>query len=216
MRFEAAAEPWQLELRVVSAEKPSIAKRDQPASDGSGPLFQRDYWAVIRGCSISPVQLVQFVREKFCELAPKELVRFTRESDADPMLQKDEVMGVRIRMGPDVSVRVAHLDENSLTLSTERGHPEAGRITFGSYRNDRGDVIFHIRSRARSRSRLHYAGFLVTGDPMQTSTWVDFIDRLAHTIGDGVIGNINAEKSTVEDDEEDAGCDNPTFIAKGD
>ena len=120
-------------------------------------------------------------------------------------------------MAGDCRVRVIHRDRNSLTLGTLEGHPEAGRITFGAYRNDRGDVIFHIRSRARASSDLRYAGFVALGEPMQTTTWTDFIDRLAHIAGDGVIGAIHADTSEVTDDEAEdpAAICAPTFAARG-
>ena len=50
-------------------------------------------------------------------------------------------------------VRVVDTNSLSLTLATDDGHPEAGRITFGVYPNDEGDIVFHIRSRARSGSK---------------------------------------------------------------
>ena len=50
---------------------------------------------------------------------------------------------------------------------------------------------------------------------MQTNTWTDFIDRLAHIVGDGVIGAIQAETQKIR--EEDISLINgPTFIATGD
>jgi hypothetical protein len=187
---------------------------DQPASRGAGPLLQRDYWAVISNCGTAPKDLMRLVRKEFGRLAPESLVEFTRSANAKELLQEDEVLEVKIRMGPTVRVRVADVCENSFTIVTQDGHPEAGRITFGFYRNDRGDVIFHIRSRARSKSRLHYAGFLVAGDPMQTNTWVDLIDRLSHTVGDGVVGSINAHKCEVREEHDDAIGEHPTFIAR--
>ncbi|HUE95701.1 MAG TPA: hypothetical protein VMN39_03530, partial [Longimicrobiaceae bacterium] len=77
-------------------------------------------------------------------------------------------------------------------------------------------VIFHIRSRARSSSGANYLGLLTAGDPMQTNTWTDFIDRLAHTVGDGILGKIHAETKEIEDEPEDpATVCSPTFQAVG-
>jgi hypothetical protein len=79
-------------------------------------------------------------------------------------------------------------------------------------------VIFHIRSLARSSSPAKYAGFVAAGEPMQTNTWTDFIDRLAHSVGDGVAGVIHAEKVEIDEDgaseRPDQAC-SPTFLAVG-
>jgi hypothetical protein len=184
------------------------------AQEGHGPLLQRDYWGVIRDCQLAPRELASLVANDFCSFAPEELVRF--EKDATGALAIGDELEVRIRMAGSCRVRVLHRDANSLTLGTLEGHPEAGRITFGAYRNDAGDVIFHIRSRARSSSPVNYAAFVAAGEPMQTNTWTDFIDRLAHTAGDGIIGVIHAETAEIEDepDSPDAVC-SPTFQAAG-
>lgn len=187
----------------------------QPAADGSGYLIQRDYWAVLRECSLTPHDVIRILRKRFCELPPEQFVRFTRNTDAGELLDLEEVLTVAIRGAGEVGVRVIHTDDNSITLGTLKGHPEAGRITFGAYRTEQGDVIFHIRSRARSKSPFYLAGFLTAGDAIQTNTWTDLIDRFAHTVGEGVIGKIQALERTVDETDEDGAMNSPTFLARG-
>ncbi len=185
------------------------------AKDGSGPLLQRDYWAVIEESTLSPQQLADLLARDFCSFAPEELVRFER--DETEGLRVGEEIDVNIRMAGSCRVRVLHRDSNSITLGTLEGHPEAGRITFGAYRNRSDDVVFHIRSRARASSARIYAGYLAAGEPMQTNTWTDFIDRLAHTVGGGVKGVIHVETEEIDDDVEGPGAEcTPTFAAVGD
>lgn len=181
------------------------------AERGRGPLLQRDYWGVIDGCAISPAEVMRIVARWFPRFAPPELVVFTAPSR--PLRVGDEI-GVRIRGVPRTAVRVIHQDAQSLTLATLRGHPEAGRITFGAYRNRRGDVIFHIRSRARSGSRFQRAGFLALGEGMQTRTWADFVDRVAVTVGRGVVGHIWSESCRVADEDRESAGHTPTFVAR--
>jgi hypothetical protein len=130
-------------------------------------------------------------------------------------LDVGEELEVRIAGAGAARVRVLHRDRQSLTLGTVEGHPEAGRITFGAYRNRRGDVIFHIRSRARSSSPGNYLGFLGIGEAMQTSTWVDFVNRVAVATGRGVLGVIHAETREIAD-EDDRDVGSPTYEARGD
>ena len=191
----------------------------QPATAGIGPLLQRDYWAVIERCRFRPSEVIALVADRFAEFPPVDTVRFRRNGRDETRLDVGDEFDIRIRMAGACAVRVMHRDACSFTLGTLEGHPEAGRITFGAYRNEREDVIFHIRSRARSRSLSHYLGFLTGGDPMQTTTWTDFVNSVALTCGDGVIGFIYADTRRFSPDELDAGdetMDRPTFVAQAD
>jgi hypothetical protein len=194
---------------------PLLEKPLCPASEGAGPLLQRDYWAVLGACRLTAPEVAAFVRERFVEFPPEELVVFTRPGGDEGPLQVGDVLAVDIRRVCDTAVRVVHADDHSVTLGTVEGHPEAGRITFGAYPNARGDVVFHIRSRARAGSRKHFLGWRTAGEPMQTNTWTDFIDRLAHAVGEGVVGAIHAETREVDDEEADRAMDAPTFSARG-
>lgn len=185
---------------------------------GAGPLYQRDYWAVIRGCRESPSRVADLVARRFPHFAPPELVRFRRlDGDGDRALEVGDEMDVDIRGAGRFGVRIVHRDAASLTLATLRGHPEAGRITFGAYRNARGDVIFHIRSRARSSTERMYLGYRVLGEAMQTNVWADFINRVAARVGEGVVGYIHAERRRLRELPPDADAiAAPTFIARAD
>jgi hypothetical protein len=186
-----------------------------PASDGYGPLLQRDYWAVLAGCRLAPPEIGALLAARFADFPPPELVRFRPAHDAERPLECGDVVDVDIRLAGSCQVQVVHRNDNSLTFATLAGHPEAGRITFGAYRNPVGDVVFHIRSRARSRSGTCFVGFFTAGEPMQTTTWTDFINRLAVAVGQGIVGVIRAETRKVEEaDDEDAPL--PTFAAAGD
>ena len=185
---------------------------------GAGPLLQRDYWAVIKDCHYSPSELMEWVALRFPEFAPAELCVFDRANppaEARP-LELDDELTVKIQGAGTFGVRVIHKDAQSFTLATLPGHPEAGRITFGAYRNEHGDVIFHIRSRARSGSTFHYVGFIAGGEAMQTNTWTEFVLRAAVSAGEGVVGVIHADTEKLDGEPEGGDPEHgPTFIAKG-
>ena len=128
----------------------------------------------------------------------------------------DDVLDVHIKGAGHFGVRVLHADAQSLTLGTLLGHPEAGRITFGAYRNERGDVIFHIRSRARAGTRLRYLGFVSAGEAMQTRCWTDYVNRVAVAYGEGVLGWIHAQTRVCDDEPEEEATGAPTYQALGD
>ncbi|WP_239576745.1 DUF1990 family protein [Archangium primigenium] len=189
----------------------------QCATDGAGPLLQRDYWALIERSRYTPEEVMEFVSARFPEFPPEALVVFERLGGGDGPLEVGEELKVDIRGAGECRVRIIHRDAQSFTIATLPGHPEAGRITFGAYRNDEGDVIFHIRSRARSGSGIIYLGFYSGGEAMQTNTWTDFVNNVALTCGEGVIGFIHAETTVMEKAHEDADdIQGPTYLARGD
>lgn len=191
-------------------ENPDVAG----AEEGTGPLLQRDYWAVVAGSKVRASAMGEVLAERFAEFAPEPLVSFARADGAGGPLQVGDTLDVRIRLAGAFGVRVLHRDANSLTLGTIRGHPEAGRITFGAYPNDDGDLVFHIRSRARASTTLRFAQYLAAGEGMQTATWADFIATVAATVGDGVRGDIVAQTQEIGDGRDEDG-DGPTFLAEG-
>src|SRR5688572_29942568 len=105
------------------------------AEAGCGPLLQRDYWAVIAGARLAPPEIAALLATRFADFAPAELVRFRRCEDSDAPLCPGDLLDVDILLAGSCQVQVLRRDDNSLTLGTLAGHPEAGRITFGAYRN---------------------------------------------------------------------------------
>lgn len=185
------------------------------ASRGRGPLLQRDYWAVIEQPTLGPSDIGAFLARRFCELAPPRWVHFWgAEGSHSEELEVGDEIRVHIELAGTFAVRVLHRNANSITLCTMEKHPEAGKITFGAYRNARGDMVFHIRSRARASSYLRYAGFFVAGEPMQLSAWTDYVDRVASAVGAGVRGAVHEETRHVSDEPQDEE-DTPTYWAVG-
>ena len=161
---------------------------------------------------MSAVELMASVKQHFCELPPAALVGF----DAPDGVSRGARLDIVIVPAQHCAVRVIHESPQSLTLGTLDGHPEAGRITFGAYRNPAGDVIFHIRSRARSTTAMKRIGFLASGEAMQTNTWTDFIRNVAALAGASIAGAIHADTAAAEEaPEDDEPLRAPTFLAVG-
>ena len=186
----------------------------RPAREGVGPLLERDYWAVVEDAALRPRQVMAEVRAHFESFAPGELAEFSRAEAGRPLQPGDELC-IRIAGAGECRVRVVHCDACSLTFATLAGHPEAGRITFGAYRNRERELVFHIRSRARSDSLLRLLGFMVAGEAMQTNTWAAFVNRVAALSGGRVRGFVRAEMNVIAD-ADDGPEDGPTFLARGD
>jgi hypothetical protein len=189
------------------------AEKVVSAREGAGPLLERDYYARLRGSDLSPSQVMELVRRNFASLAPDGLAAF--HGGKEDGIDVGDELDIRIFGAGDCRVRAVHMDAQSITLGTLEGHPEAGRITFGCYRDDEGELLFHIRSRARSESLLRLFGFVVVGEAMQTNTWTDFISR-AGALAGGSVPAVHAAMRTLDDESEEDVIDRPTFLARGD
>ncbi len=182
------------------------------ATQGVGPLLERDYSGVITGSECTPEQIGAMLCEHFEAFAPAETAVFERGSGGDGKLQIGDELDIRIALQGGCRVRVVHQDERSLTLRTLEGHPEAGRITFGADCDDAGRLTFRIRSRTRASGYLSYLGYLVLGKQMQSRCWIRFIDRMAARCGGEIEGSIRVRTRKVEEEESDRkGHDEPTF-----
>ncbi len=196
---------------MVAEAAPTADPEIQYASEGTGPLLQRDYVAALRGVGASPEDVIRAIRTRFCEFAPPETARFQlcRQSN-DPLDVGDE-MDIRITLLSPCKVRVVHVDPCSMTLRTLAGHPEAGRITFASYRED-GRLFVRIRSRTRQAGILKYLGFLLMGKQLQARCWIRFLWKLAETLGGTLDGPVRVATKTTRDRPPDWGeGDVPTF-----
>jgi hypothetical protein len=184
------------------------------ANEGTGPLLERDYTAVVEGTGVTPEALVKAVRERFERFAPTETACF-RRSDREPgPLDVGDEMDIKIALLGDCRVRVVHVDEHGVTLRTLKGHPEAGRITFAGFRDEKGRPVFRIRSRTRASGVTSYLGYMLLGKQMQSRCWIRFIDRVVADSGGRIAGGrIQVRTRKVGEEAADCrgACDAPTF-----
>ena len=183
------------------------------ASEGTGPLLERDYRVVVEGTGLTPETLVKALRERFEKFAPTETACFRRAGKEPGPLDVGDELDIKIALLGDCRVRVAHVDTLGITLRTLKGHPEAGRITFGALRDEKGRTVFRILSRTRASGLTSYLGYLVLGKQMQSRCWIRFIDRIVADSGGRVAGGrvqVRTRKVT-EDATDCTGCDSPTF-----
>jgi hypothetical protein len=194
-------------------ETRSMAGEATCATDGRGPLLERDYLAVIGGASCEPEDAARLIRGQFEQFAPPETARFER-TDGHACLEVGDELAIRVALRGECRVRVIHCDARGLTLRTLRGHPEAGRITFGADRDGDGRLTVRIRSRTRASCWSNYLGFLLLGKQLQSRCWIRFLDRVAETCGGRVHGRVRVNTRRVEPEPGDGpDRDEPTFRA---
>lgn len=175
------------------------------ASDGVGPLTQRDYVAVVEGTACTPDQAREHLLSRFAEFSPDELAKFTRPDGDERPLQEQDELCVRILSQGLNPVVVTHLDEHSLTMRTREPHPEAGRISFGAAQDPEGRLVLHIRSRARINGPFRWLGYELAGKHMQTRVWVTFLQRWAEACGGAIRGEVVLSTDQVEESPADQG-----------
>lgn len=199
---------------------PTVVRQAQPdpsdivfASQGYGPLLEREYLAVIEGSTLAPEQIAERVRSHFVSFAPAETARFCCQSRGEgESLRVGDVLDIELSLVGTCSVRVVHLDDLSMTLRTKQGHPEAGRITFSAGKDPHGLTNFRIRSRTRANGLMNFAGFLLLGKQMQARCWINFIGNVAEAVGGRVLDAVKVRTRVVEERPADrpGGPDEPT------
>jgi hypothetical protein len=205
---------WKLRETKPRVRRRARAKEPdtQLATEGSGPLLQRDYVAAIEGGACTPEQIRDMMLRDFARFSPEELAKFEYRDTTQEPLGVDDTMGIDIKGAGYCEVRITHVDDHSLTMRTLEGHPEAGRITMGAYRDAKGDLIFRIRSRARASGVLQQIGYELFGKGLQTRIWVTFCERIAEACGGMIRGEVAVNTEEVEEEAPDLGySDAPTF-----
>jgi hypothetical protein len=184
----------------------------QSATEGVGALLQRDFRMALEDSQCKPEDVMDLIRRAFPRFSPDLLAKFTRPDGSNHPLNVGDTMHVRITGGGHAGVQVTHLDERSMTLHTQEGHMEAGRITFGAYHDKEGRLVCHIRSRSRIRDYPRLAEYWLGGKAAQTSVWVTFLERLGEACGGRQTGDVQVTTEEVADTPADAGdADTPTF-----
>jgi len=206
-------------MASVQAEAKKEVREIICAVHGCGPLLERDYCAAIEGANCTPEQVGTMLRNRFAEFAPPETAVFRRDGGegggAKAPLDVGDELEIRIALLGHCRVRIVHADARSLTMRTLKGHPEAGRITFGAGRDAEGRLTFRILSRTRASGLTNYLGFLIMGKQLQARCWIRFIDRVAEACGGRIVGRIRVRTHRTDEDPADRGeRDTPTFACE--
>ncbi|MGV3720305.1 MAG: DUF1990 family protein [Actinomycetota bacterium] len=191
--------------RKRSTAPPQTGEPVQVATEGSGPLWQRDYTGVILDTPYAPEEVLKLLLRDFPRFSPDVGAKFHRLGDPKKPLEVDEEMTIDLRGYGKCVVRVVKIDDRSITLRTLEGHLEAGRISFGAFHDDRSRLVFRIRSRARIGGPLRYLGYRLIGMPIQTAIWVEFVKRVAAAVGGRLEGEVKVESRKVQELPSDRG-----------
>jgi hypothetical protein len=136
---------------------------------GFGQLWQKTYQIGLRGASVSPADVITVWKTRFPDFQPPENRFFPSVAGVKPgevVLINAMTPGGMVSTG----VRVMFSDDESFTLMTPQGHPEAGWITFSAFERD-GVTVAQVQSLARANDPMYEVAFHVIGAKIQERIW---------------------------------------------
>lgn len=159
----------------------------QRESSGVGELTHRRYMIDVPRAEYSRQSLNQAIQQRVHELAPAKLADFEKTAGNGAFMSVGDEYDVTM-LGPwNGRVRVAEVTDDSFTLITLEGHPEAGHITFSVQERSLQPETFTIviESWARARDNTVHVAYntLAVGRQVQAEVWVTFLQRVAALTG---------------------------------
>lgn len=159
----------------------------QGEESGVGSLTHRRYSIKVPRAAFSRQTLMLEMQRRVHELAPSAFARFEKTSGDPSYMSVGDEYDVTM-LGPwNGRVRVADVSDDSFTLVTLEGHPEAGHITFSvqelSLHPESFNVIIESWARARDQTVQVAYDTMTVGRHVQAEVWVTFLQRVAELTG---------------------------------
>jgi hypothetical protein len=162
---------------------------------GFGPLWQKTYRVRLAGAQATPVEVVQVWKERFQSLQPPQNRFYAPRAGVEPgqvVLLNATMRGIPV----DSGVMVIYSDEESFTLMTPEGCPEAGWIMCSAFEEDSATVA-QVQTQGRSNDPVYEFGFRFMGGALeQEKIWTHVLTSLAAHFG--VNGQVLMSKSCLD------------------
>jgi hypothetical protein len=157
---------------------------------GFGALWQKTYRVRMHGSDVTPAQVVEVWKANFQKFQPKQNRFFPTRAGFKPG-QIVLINATMTGMPVDAGVMVLYADEESFTVMTPEGFPEAGFNSFSAYAED-GCTVAQVQSIARANDPIYELGFRIVGSRVQERIWAHVLTSLAAHFG--VKGQVEMEK----------------------
>jgi len=185
---EAAYDPWAApvsRLQVKTMPKGAVnlnvkGRKVAGPMQGFGQLWQKTYRISLPGSTV-PAQAISILKENFTRFQPP-ANRFYPPPDGikpgEVILINADTPGGLIVTG----VVALYSSLNSFTFITPQGHPEAGWVTFSSFRE--GDTtIVQIEGLARAGDPIYELAFRIAGSRLQQGIWTHVLQSMLKHLG---------------------------------
>lgn len=148
---------------------------------GFGQLWQKTFRLRLEGASVSPAEVIAEWKAELPRFKPAENRFYPSPGGIAPgevVLINAWTPGGPIATG----VVVLYADDESFTLMTPEGHPEAGWVTMSAYTED-GVTVAQVQGLARASDPIYELAFRVMGSKLQDYIWVHVLTELAVYFG---------------------------------
>jgi hypothetical protein len=174
-------------LRVSDVPEQAVnlnveGRRVAGALQGFGQLWQKTYPVRLTGADVAPNEVVRIWKDEFPNFHPPQSRFYPPLSGVAPgevMLINASVQGMPVYTG----VMVLYADEESFTVMTAEGLPEAGWNTFSAHQEEDGTTVAQIQSLARASDPIYEVGFRLFGSTEQERIWAHGFTSLAARFG---------------------------------
>jgi RHS repeat-associated protein len=155
----------------------------QTVDDGVGETYHRQYQVTISQPSMSPSEAFEHLKANFTKMFPNTSVFEAHlgengkldVGDRFVIRQLDPVFGTGAVVRT-TQVYVSEATENSFTLVTQQGHPEAGAITF-TLTGDADSLQLNLSSETTAGGVADYLAYITVGKVLQTDVWGHFLQQ---------------------------------------
>ncbi|HEX9922394.1 MAG TPA: hypothetical protein VGD99_07005 [Anaerolineae bacterium] len=166
---------------------------------GFGQLWQKTYRVRLSGVEVSPAQVVEVWKANLPKFMPADCRFYPSLTGVQPgeiVLIDADLPGLPPGMPVATGVLVLYADDESFTVMTPEGHPEAGFNTFSAYEED-GVTVAQIQSLGRANDPIFEFGLrFMGGSAQQEKIWCHVLTALAAHFGIG--GQVQMHKSCVD------------------
>ena len=148
---------------------------------GFGQLWQKTYSISLPGKGLDPARAIAILKENFTSFQPPANRFYPPPDGIKPggvILINADTPGGLVATG----VMTLYSSRDSFTFITPEGHPEAGWVTFSSFREQDSTVV-QIQGLARASDPIYELAFRILGSKLQQDIWSHVLQSMLNYMG---------------------------------
>ncbi|MDD5648122.1 MAG: STAS domain-containing protein [Dehalococcoidia bacterium] len=180
---ETRDDPWaspisRLQVKAMPNEAVNLnvkGRRVAGPMQGFGQLWQKTYRISLPG-EIEPAHAITVLKDNFTKFQPPANRFYPPPGGIRPgevILINADTPGGQVATG----VMVLYATSDSFTFITPQGHPEAGWVTFSSFKEG-GSTTVQIQGLARAGDPVYELAFRIAGSKLQQGIWTHVLQSM--------------------------------------